>query len=607
MDELASVELVRGPGSALYGANAFGGVLNMTTKRPRGSEGGKVRLTGGELSTFRGDARWAGELGAGFWLKAVGGYQNSDDFTVSRNLRPDYTSFCTASGQTNCLPRERVPLELTEAKIGFGGLRLDKYLSESMALTLEGGTATLEGPTFVTGIGRVQVTDVERPWTRLNFNTLHWNVLGYYDKRIAENQLALASGGRLWEDSSNLHGEVQGNYGFGGDKGFLVAGVAANQQKVDTANAQGIQTLMAEAKDEHQEAVFGQLEYSFTEGLKGVVAGRVDQSTLHDTQFSPKASLVWAVHPNHTLRLTYNKAFQVPNYSELFLQAPTTIPGTTTAALDLSAIENALRPLLGGTALGFQRIPVLALGNEDLDVEKIRSYELGYNAILARKAYLTIDYYQSTIEDFVTDLLVNVGAQGRVNPNFGAYAPPSTLPAPVQAAILNTLRGNLPASLFALMSNLPNGQPIIALASYTNFGEVDTQGVDVGLNYYVTDHWLVDFSYSWFDFEVKQQRVGDKLLPNAPEHKGAVGLTYTAERFSGSAKYRYVDGFPWAAGSFAGDVPSYGLLDLALGYEINDHLGLGVDVSNLLDKEHWQSFGGDIIGRRVLGHVTFGW
>jgi outer membrane receptor for ferrienterochelin and colicins len=607
LDELASVELVRGPGSALYGANAFGGVLNMTTKAPRGSEGGQVRLTGGELGTFRADARWAGELGAGFWLKAVGGYGNSEDFTRSRNVQPDYARFCTASGQTNCLPREAVPLALDEAKIAFGGLRLDKYLSESSVLTLEGGTATLEGPTFVTGIGRVEVTDVERPWTRLNLNTLHWNFLAYYDERVAEDQLALASGGKLWEDSSNLHGEIQGNYGFAGDRGFLVGGIAAHQQKIDTSNAQGIHTLMAEAKDEHQEAAFGQVEYSFTEKLKAVVAGRVDQSTLHDTQFSPKASLVWGVTPTQTLRFTYNEAFQVANYSELFLQAPTTIPGTTTSSLNLSAIENALRPLLGTTQLGFGRIPVLALGNEDLEVEEIQTWEVGYNAILGRKAYLTVDYYQSTIENFVTDLLANVSAAGRINPNFGAYAPPSTLSAPVQAAILGALRGNLPPSLFALLSNLPNGQPIIALASYTNFGEVDTQGVDVGLNYYVVDNWLLDFSYSWFDFEVKQQLQGDRLLPNAPEHKASMGLTYTGDRFSGSLKYRYVDGFPWAAGVFAGDVPSYDLVDLSLGYELNNHLKFGVDVSNLLDDEHFQSFGGDLITRRALGHVTFGW
>ncbi len=611
LDEFASVELVRGPGSALYGANAFSGVLNMTTKSPRGSEGGKLRVAGGELSTRRADFRWATELGAGFYGKLVAGYQASDDFTVSRQVQPDYLRFCARSGDTNCLPREAVPLAEDDVAIGYGGLRLDKYITDAAVLTLEGGTADLSGPTFLTGIGRVQVTDVQRPWGRINFNTPHWNVLAYYDQRKAEDQVALASGGRLFEDSSNLHGEIQGNVGFAGDRGFLVGGIAYNQQKVDTANRAGVQTLMAEAKDENQQAAFGQIEFSFTDSLKAVVAARVDESTLHDTQVSPKGSLVWSVTPNHTFRVTYNEAFQVANYSEFFLQAPTIVPGTTISALNLSAIENALRPLLGGTQLGFSRIPVLALGNEDLEVEEIKSYEFGYNAILGRKAYLTIDYYQSNIENFITDLLGNVavinGQVVRVNPNFGAYAPPSNLSPQAQAAILGALRANLPANLFALLSNLPNGQPIVALASYTNFGEVDTEGIDVGLNFYFTDQWLLDFSYSWFDFEVKQQFQGDRLLPNAPENKFALGLTYTGSRFGGSLKYRWTDDFPWAAGIFVGDVPSYSVVDLGLSYDITDNWQVGVDVSNLLDEEDFQTFGGDLIGRRALGHVSYSW
>ena len=38
MDDAANIELLRGPSAALYGANAFNGVLNVLTKPPRGSE-----------------------------------------------------------------------------------------------------------------------------------------------------------------------------------------------------------------------------------------------------------------------------------------------------------------------------------------------------------------------------------------------------------------------------------------------------------------------------------------------------------------------------------------------------------------------------------------
>ena len=56
-----------------------------------------------------------------------------------------------------------------------------------------------------------------------------------------------------------------------------------------------------------------------------------------------------------------------------------------------------------------------------------------------------------------------------------------------------------------------------------------------------------------------------------------------------------------------GDVPSYDVVDLGLGYDINDNWQVGVDVSNLLDDEHYQAFGGDLLSRRALGHVTFTW
>jgi outer membrane receptor for ferrienterochelin and colicins len=594
MDELSSVELVRGPGAALYGANAFNGVLNMTTKAPRGSEGGKVRLTGGELSTRRGDFRFAGEIGAGWYGKLVGGFQSSDDFTRSRNARVEYSRFCTTAGQTNCLRREAVPLRLTEAEIAFGGLRFDKYFAESHILTLEGGTANLEGPTFLTGIGRVQVTDVQRPWFRANWNTLHWNVLGYYDQRKAEEQVALASGALLFEDSSNFHAEVQGNTGFAGGRGFLVGGVAYHEQDVDTANRAGVQTLMAAAQQSDQQALFGQIEYNLTDRLKGVLAARVDESTLHDTQFSPKGSLVYAINTNNTLRLTYNEAFQVPNYSEFFLRAPAGAPITAFAPL-----EDALAPLLGGRTLGLRSIPILAFGNNNLDVEEITSYELGYSGIFASRLYLTIDYYRGEVENFVTDLLPGV------NPAFAPYAPPAFLPAPVAAQVLGVLRGGLGPN-FVGLTTLPNGQPALVL-SYANAGAVDTQGVDVAFNYYVSNRWTADFSYSWFDFEVKEQNERDQLLPNAPENKFSLGVAYNGDRLSSSVKYRWVDDFPWAAGIFVGDVPSYDLVDLSVGYRITDNWEVGVDVSNLLDDEHFQSFGGDLISRRALGHVSYSW
>jgi outer membrane receptor for ferrienterochelin and colicins len=586
LDEFASVELIRGPGSALYGANAFSGVLNISTKQPKRSPGGRLMLTAGDLATTRADVRHAGPLGSTDWhYRLVGGWQQSDDFSRSRNVTQEYAG----------LRREAVALEGDKVKISFGGARLDKTWV-SNTLTLEGGYAQLEGPVFQTGIGRVQVTDVEHPWARVNWNAPHWNALAYYDARKAKNQIALSSGAPLWEDSNNIHGELMTNWEFVGGKARVVGGVAYNDQEVDTANPDGVQTLMDAARSERQQSAFGQIDFNVTEKVKLVGAARWDDSTLHEAQFSPKAAVVYAPTPNHTLRYGYNEAFQRPNYSELFLRAPAGAPVNLAAAAAANPAAAALAPLL--TSIGFGNVALLARGNSALTVEKVKSHEIGYQGIFAGKLYFTADYYRSQLSDFVTDLLPGV------NPAFAPYAVPSSVPAP----FVNPLLGFLSAALQANRAGLTtvNGAPALVF-SYANAGQVDTQGVETSFNYYVTNNWIIDFNYSWFDFEVKDPAAGDVLLPNSPEHKFNLGFGWNSAKFDAKIGYRWVDEFPWAAGVFVGPVPQYEVVNLSGNYRITDRFGIGAEVSNALDDNHYEAFGGDILSRRALAFVSVKW
>ena len=592
LDDIASLEMIRGPSAALYGKNASSGVLNITTKQPRYSEGGEFRLTGGELDSFNLDGRWAGHLGSDWYLKVTGGLRNSGDFSVSRRGAAEYSVPC-APGQTgNCLPQEAVPLARTDDNdIWFGSIRLDKYLENGSAFTVEGGIADIEGPLFQTGIGRVQLLDVQRPWARFNFNTEHFNFLADYTGRDAPKQLALASGANLALNTDRYHFEGLTNWSAADDRVRIVAGASATHEEIDSFDPErNRQTLMFEPIDADFGAVFGQLDWSLHDKVKLVLAGRFDDSSLHDAQFSPKAALVFGFHPDHSLRLTYNEAFQVANYSEFFLQAPVAPP------VNLSQVNGLC--LQFGIDCGLGVTPVLAVGNEDLELEEIRTYEIGYSGILADRAYLTLDYYISNADNFITDLLPQLGtALGRVNPNFGPWQGPAGLPQPV----VDGIRAAVP-----LLSNNFDGSNILVAASYANFGEVDTQGIDFGLNYYASDVKLF-FSYSWFDFDIKQDLPGfaSLLVPNTPENKFSAGIGYNAHRFEGLLGMRWVDEFRWAVGPFQGDVESYTTVDLDAKYAITDQLAVGVSAANLFDNEHWESFGGDLLGRRALGYINY--
>src|SRR4029453_17369378 len=71
--EIKQIEAVRGPGSAVWGANAMPGVVNLITKRPKGMVGPYVLAGGGEIGTLYGSVTHAGVSG-NMGYKFSGGY-----------------------------------------------------------------------------------------------------------------------------------------------------------------------------------------------------------------------------------------------------------------------------------------------------------------------------------------------------------------------------------------------------------------------------------------------------------------------------------------------------------------------------------------------------
>ncbi len=488
LDELESAELVRGPSSALYGANAYNGVLNLTTKSARESQGTAVRLTAGELSTTNLDVRWGGELGNEWYLKVTAGLRDHGDFAVSRDGEAEYSEPCPVpqGSATDCLPQE-FPLERPDDdEVRFGSIRLDKFFANGHVLTVEGGTADVEGPVIQTGIGRVQVLDVDRPWARVNYSTDHLNFLGYYNKRDAEKQLSLSAGTNFVLDNENYQIEVQGNWMLANEKIRLVVGGTYGEEDIDSLDPEtDRQTVIFEPIESDQKAAYAQVDFNLTDHLKLVAAGRWDDSSLHDPRFSPKGAIVYSVNQNHAVRLTYNEAFQVPNYSEFFLQADVA-PSVNLAAVEpICTFNGGGAPVDCGFGDGMTR--VLALGNEDLELEEVQTLELGYSGIIAGRSYLTVDIYGSRNEKFISDLIPQLGTSlGRINPNFGPYEAPSGLTPVAEATLLGTLMFALGPSFAALSNNL-DGSPLFAAASYTNFGEVESYGAELGFQHQLAE------------------------------------------------------------------------------------------------------------------------
>ncbi|MFQ5350618.1 MAG: TonB-dependent receptor plug domain-containing protein, partial [Thermoanaerobaculia bacterium] len=599
LDDLESAELVRGPGSALYGTDAFNGVLDLVTKSPKTSQGGRLRVTGGELATRRFDLRYTARLGEGWYTKVLAGYQESDDFYRPRTQGVEYATPCLALFQSGCLPLELVRPPLDRDKVGYASVRVDPDLGESVSLVLEGGTAVFEAPVMVAEFGRLQVTDVKRPWARFDFSTSNWNLLASYTARDGDG-FFLGFAYPFFTESDRYAVELQGRTGFADGKGFLVGGASTMEESVDSLGPGGVQTVTFKKHTEGFQALFGQIEYSFTDRLKAVLAARLDDNSLHDAQFSPRSSLVWAVRPEHNLRLTFGEAFLTPGYAQLVLYMPLQPP------VDLSPFEAICS--FGGTSCGFdQPIGVRAVGNSLLEPEEIRTVELGYSGIVGGDTYLTVDYYDSRIENFISDYIPFFDpSRGRLASPFAPYAPPAGLSPPFATLLLGALQANVPPQLLPLLSNGVFGEPVFTALSLVNFGRVESEGVELSLSSRLGDRWTLDLGYAWFDFDIRDRLPDDPALPNSSENRLNASLAYVGDSFDAALRVRQVEGFDWSAGLYKGPVPSYEVVDLTANRAFGRYR-VGIDVSNLLDEEHYEFFGGDLIGRRALVHLDYTW
>ena len=79
-EDVGQIEVVLGPGAALYGPNAANGVLHILSKSPFESKGTTVSVGGGSRSVMRGAVRHAGTVGERFGYKISGQFLRGEDW-----------------------------------------------------------------------------------------------------------------------------------------------------------------------------------------------------------------------------------------------------------------------------------------------------------------------------------------------------------------------------------------------------------------------------------------------------------------------------------------------------------------------------------------------
>ena len=623
LEDLGRIEVIRGPGSALYGANAYNGVINITTPPARDVVGTKLTLGGGELGTARADLRHAGvSLNGRLGVRVNLGYTRSDNWTRSRTAK-DGSDWKEEYAPTAATPPtspgpERVALngQTTDAATGralgtpdplvtvYGSAQVDYYAANRSIVTLEGGAAQEENPVFTIGSGRNQARRLVRPWARLAWDAGGSGVSAWYSGFSLPEMVRLASGEPVYTSEAAFHLEGRTSQSFAREAGRLVVGASVQDNEV---NSKG--TILGLAYDDRSDQYYGafaQLEYRV--GLVRVIgAVRWDDANLYAPQLSPKAAFVFTPTKNHALRVSVNRAFLTPSLPTLFAAS-----AAGTGVQNLSAIEAQLRadpsvgPALAAVPNGTlftnsAAVPESSLGNPVLAPQTVTSYEAGYKGQIGWRAFITLDAYAARIENFTTSMLPGV------NPMYPRWTAPPEVPAADRATVESAVRNALAPRGSAVqngLTRLPDATTAVVL-SFANVGTVDEWGVEFGSSISLSRVLTTSASYAWYNSAIRDNVAGNVLSPNTPRNKGVISLTYAGRQgIDVGVDARIVSGYHWTMGLWDGDIPASQMVNLSAGYRINPHLRVFANATNLFDQQHFEVYGGSVIGRRVLAALT---
>jgi len=411
---IARIEVIRGPGSALYGADAFSGVINIVTKQRNDINGTK---TGARVGSFGTQSVWLEHGGSynkvdiGFTLEA----ETTDGFkrTVEYDAQTVVDNDPKLQAAFGAPPASLAPNSTSNMKDSIEA-RLDIAHDNSLLRVGYQGRYDV-GST----VGYAEALD---PSSRISsqrynldytytLNELAPNVdvesrISYY-KNTQEVQTNIflfpkGSGAGLFPNGfignpsyqeENARVDLSGLFkginnhlirlgtGFTWDdmfevtetKNFMVA-FQPNGSPIFLPRPSGMIEDVSDTPEvylpESQRTnhyVFIQDEWKFAPNWQATTGIRYDHFSDFGNTTNPRLALVWATTDKITTKLLYGKAFRAPSFVELF------------------SISNPI-----------------ALGNPDLKPETIDTYELALSHQLSSKLLYTANIYRYNIKDFIT-------------------------------------------------------------------------------------------------------------------------------------------------------------------------------------------------------------